>query len=135
MKKIKDSSADYPKLGKLISWVDKPGSNQKIFYILILLCTASFGLEWTYEKHALKGSDGDDLKKYKFAVTRKRKTGKGIKKNAKKRKMAKSERQHFHHSLGRLWTKQVLVQVQCSYVLPPFQHISQDYLEKRWDNV
>jgi len=52
MKKIKDSSADYPKLGKLISWVDKPGSNQKIFYILILLCTASFGLEWTYEKHA-----------------------------------------------------------------------------------
>jgi len=39
----------------------------------------------------LKGSDGDDLKKYKFAVTRKRKTGKGIKKNAKKRKMAKSE--------------------------------------------
>ena len=52
MKKIKDSSADYPKLGKLISWVDKPGSNQKIFYILILLCIASFGLEWTYEKHA-----------------------------------------------------------------------------------
>ena len=37
MKKIKDSSADYPKLGKLISWVDKPGSNQKIFYILILI--------------------------------------------------------------------------------------------------
>ena len=52
MKKVKKSTQDYPILGRWISWVDKPGSNQKIFYILIILCIASFGLEWTYEKHA-----------------------------------------------------------------------------------
>ena len=52
IKKVKKSTQDYPILGRWISWVDKPGSNQKIFYILIILCIASFGLEWTYEKHA-----------------------------------------------------------------------------------
>jgi len=52
MKKVKKSTQDYPILGRWISWVDKPGSNHKIFYILIILCIASFGLEWTYEKHA-----------------------------------------------------------------------------------
>lgn len=52
VKKIKNRSNDYPMLGNWFSWVDKPGSSQKIFYILIFLCIASFGLEYTYEKHA-----------------------------------------------------------------------------------
>ena len=36
MKKVKKSTQDYPIIGRWISWVDKPGSNQKIFYILIV---------------------------------------------------------------------------------------------------
>ena len=52
MKKFKDETKNYPLLGRWISWVDKPRSSQKIFYILILFCIACFGLEWTYEKHA-----------------------------------------------------------------------------------
>ena len=52
IKKVKKSTQDYPGLGRWISWVAKPGSNQKIFYVLIILCIASFGLEWTYEKHS-----------------------------------------------------------------------------------
>ena len=54
MKKVKKSTQDYPILGRWISWVDKPGSKpEKYFYILIILCIASFGLEWTYEKTCL----------------------------------------------------------------------------------
>jgi len=37
IKKVKKSTQDYPVLGRWISWVDKPGSNQKIFYVLIIL--------------------------------------------------------------------------------------------------
>lgn len=46
-----DDPATYPTLGRLLSWVDKKGSDKIIFWALAAVCVAVFALEWTYEKH------------------------------------------------------------------------------------
>ncbi|MDE0766114.1 MAG: hypothetical protein OSB15_08560 [Amylibacter sp.] len=51
-KKIIETPNTYPVLGRWMNWVDRPGNDRRIFQILIVICIASFSLEWTYEKHA-----------------------------------------------------------------------------------
>ncbi|PCH96551.1 MAG: hypothetical protein COB84_04765 [Rhodobacteraceae bacterium] len=41
-----------PRLGRLLLWVDKPGSDKKIFWFLVAICVVVFALDWTYEKHS-----------------------------------------------------------------------------------
>lgn len=41
----------YPALGRLLTWVDKPGSGTKIFYALAALCAVLFLLSFTYDRH------------------------------------------------------------------------------------
>ncbi|MCP5087016.1 MAG: hypothetical protein GY952_09480 [Rhodobacteraceae bacterium] len=40
-----------PTLGRLLLWVDKPGSANKIFWGLAVFCGILFLLDFTYEKH------------------------------------------------------------------------------------
>ena len=47
----KDDPSTYPALGRMMTWVDKKGSDKKIFVALAFVCLAVFLLEWTYEKH------------------------------------------------------------------------------------
>ncbi|PIE15851.1 MAG: hypothetical protein CSA68_05530 [Rhodobacterales bacterium] len=42
---------DYPALGRLFGWVDKPGSANKIFVALAVVCLLLFMADFTYEKH------------------------------------------------------------------------------------
>ncbi|MGE4610846.1 MAG: hypothetical protein AAED33_05565 [Paracoccaceae bacterium] len=51
MNKQNDNPADYPALGRMMMWVDKPGSATKIFYALIVVCVLLFLADFTYEKH------------------------------------------------------------------------------------
>lgn len=46
-----DDPASYPALGRLMMWVDKPGSANKIFAGLIAVCALLFLLDFTYDKH------------------------------------------------------------------------------------
>ena len=46
-----DDPKTYPALGRLMTWVDRPGSATKIFYALIAVCVVVFAWEFTYEKH------------------------------------------------------------------------------------
>ena len=56
--KPKDDPATYPALGRMMTWVDKKGSDKKIFWALALVCVVVFLLEWTYEKHPHFGVEG-----------------------------------------------------------------------------
>ena len=47
----KDDPDTWPKLGRMYSWVDKPGSADRIFYGLAIFCGFLFLLDFTYEKH------------------------------------------------------------------------------------
>jgi hypothetical protein len=47
----KDDPDTWPKLGRMYSWVDKPGSADRIFYGLIVVCVLLFLADFTYEKH------------------------------------------------------------------------------------
>jgi len=49
--KPKDDPATYPALGRAMTWVDKPGSDKKIVWALILVCLGLFLADFTYEKH------------------------------------------------------------------------------------
>lgn len=49
--KPKDDPATYPALGRMLTWVDRPGSDKKIVWVLAIACLIVFGLDWTYEKH------------------------------------------------------------------------------------
>ena len=40
-----------PTLGKLLTWVDRPGSANKIFWALAVLCLVLLVSDFTYEKH------------------------------------------------------------------------------------
>ncbi len=51
----KDDPSTYPALGRMMTWVDKPGSDKKIVWLLVVACIVAFGLEWTYEKHSYFG--------------------------------------------------------------------------------
>lgn len=46
-----DNPADYPALGRLMTWVDRPGSANKIFWALAVACGLLFLADFTYEKH------------------------------------------------------------------------------------
>ncbi|MEE9387871.1 MAG: hypothetical protein V3U96_04620 [Paracoccaceae bacterium] len=41
----------YPALGRLLLWVDRPGSANRIFWALALICAGLFAYDFTFEKH------------------------------------------------------------------------------------
>ena len=51
MSKQNDNPANYPLLGRMMLWVDKPGSANKIFWGLTVACVLLFLADFTYEKH------------------------------------------------------------------------------------
>ncbi len=51
MSKRKDNPANYPALGRMMLWVDKPGSANKIFWGLAIVSFLVFLADFTYEKH------------------------------------------------------------------------------------
>ncbi|MBL4749858.1 MAG: hypothetical protein JKX71_04615 [Amylibacter sp.] len=46
--KPKDDPATYPALGRMLTWVDKPGSDKKIIWALVVACVVVLAVEWTY---------------------------------------------------------------------------------------
>lgn len=53
MSKKKDNPADYPALGRMMLWVDKPGSANKIFWGLAIASIVAFLADFTYKKHGV----------------------------------------------------------------------------------
>ncbi len=51
MSKKKDNPANYPALGRMMLWVDKPGSANKIFWGLAVGCVLLFLADFTYKKY------------------------------------------------------------------------------------
>lgn len=51
MSKHKDDPANYPALGRMMLWVDKPGSANKIFWGLAVVSILVFLADFTFEKH------------------------------------------------------------------------------------
>ncbi len=47
--KPKDDPATYPALGRMMTWVDKKGSDKKIIWALAIACLIVFLLDFTYE--------------------------------------------------------------------------------------
>lgn len=47
----KETPDSYPALGRMLLWVDKPGSATKIFWALAVVCGLLFLVDFTYEKH------------------------------------------------------------------------------------
>jgi len=47
----KDNPSKYPAIGRLLTWVDRPGSATKLFWALAGLCVFLFLLDFTYAKH------------------------------------------------------------------------------------
>lgn len=43
--------AKLPALGRMLLWVDKPGSATKIFWALVVVCVLLFLADFTFEKH------------------------------------------------------------------------------------
>lgn len=43
--------AKLPRLGRMLLWVDKPGSATKIFWALVVACVLLVLADFTYEKH------------------------------------------------------------------------------------
>lgn len=46
-----DDPETWPKLGRMYSWVDKPGNATRIVYGLGIFCVFLFLLDFTYDKH------------------------------------------------------------------------------------
>lgn len=49
--KIQDNPETYPALGRLFTWVDRPGNLKKIVYGLYILCAGLFAADFLYHKH------------------------------------------------------------------------------------
>lgn len=47
-----DDPSTYPALGRMLTWVDKPGSAMKIVYALAALCALLLILNFFYDPHA-----------------------------------------------------------------------------------
>ncbi len=47
----KRDDSGLPPLGRMMLWVDKPGSVTKIIWMLTLVCAALFAADFMYEKH------------------------------------------------------------------------------------
>ena len=41
----------HPVLGRILGWVDRPGSANRIFWALVVLCGGLFLADFTYHKH------------------------------------------------------------------------------------
>ncbi|MFT7593397.1 MAG: hypothetical protein ACI8R4_000710 [Paracoccaceae bacterium] len=50
-RKNPDNPDTYPALGRLLTWVDRPGSATKLVYALAALCVLLFLADFTYHKH------------------------------------------------------------------------------------
>lgn len=46
-----DNPDTYPALGRMMMWVDKPGSATKIIYALVVVCILLGLADFTYHKH------------------------------------------------------------------------------------
>ena len=46
-----DSPESWPALGRLLSWVDRPGNPRRLVRALALACAMVFLLDFTFEKH------------------------------------------------------------------------------------
>lgn len=46
-----ETPENYPRLGRALMWVDKPGSANKIFWGLAIFCGLLFLADFTYNKH------------------------------------------------------------------------------------
>ena len=47
----KDDPSKFPSLGRALLWVDRPGSANKLFWGLAILCGLLFLADFTYHKH------------------------------------------------------------------------------------
>ena len=47
----KTDPSKLPALGRILLWVDKPGSANKIFWALVVVCGLLFFVDFTFEKH------------------------------------------------------------------------------------
>ncbi|KPU83986.1 hypothetical protein JI58_06405 [Marinosulfonomonas sp. PRT-SC04] len=47
----KENTDGFPALGRMLLWVDRPGSANKIFWALAVICGLLFLVDFTYEKH------------------------------------------------------------------------------------
>ena len=47
----RDDPARYPAIGRWLTWVDRPGSPNRIFWGLAVFCGFLLILDFTYEKH------------------------------------------------------------------------------------
>ena len=52
MSEHKDNPDTYPALGRLLTWVDKPGSGNKMFRGLVVVCGLLFAADFAIEKHS-----------------------------------------------------------------------------------
>ncbi len=43
---------NYPALGRMLMWIERPGSVEKIVYALYALCAALFAADFFYHKHS-----------------------------------------------------------------------------------
>ena len=50
-KPTNDTPEDYPALGRALTWVDRPGSANKIFWALAVVCALLFLADFTYDKY------------------------------------------------------------------------------------
>lgn len=46
-----DDPATYPALGRILTWVDRPGSAMKLVWVLAGLCALLVLADFTYDKH------------------------------------------------------------------------------------
>ncbi|NKB26088.1 MAG: hypothetical protein GKR99_00340 [Rhodobacteraceae bacterium] len=46
-----DDPANWPRLGRLLSWVDRPGSAHRLFWGLAMVCIVLVMLDFTYKKY------------------------------------------------------------------------------------
>ncbi len=47
----KDNPDTYPALGRMLTWVDKPGNGNRIFRALIVVCALLFVADFVIERH------------------------------------------------------------------------------------
>ena len=46
-----ETPEDYPTLGRWMNWVDQPGNDLKIFFMLCVICLICFGMSFTFTMH------------------------------------------------------------------------------------
>lgn len=46
-----ENTDTHPVLGRILGWIDRPGSGDRIFWALVVLCGVLFVADFTYHKH------------------------------------------------------------------------------------